>query len=135
MSVVLRKYKRGGWQADIRVVLPDRKPHRERRVFRTGSKSAVQRWAQERERHLLVHGLPKAVKEVSTLEEFASRFLDGHARANRQKPSGIASKETILAQHLIPRLGKNGLDAITTNRYSSSSSRFRPSRRRRRTTC
>ena len=35
-------------------------------------------------------------KEVPTLREFAPRFLDGHARANRQKPSGIAAKEMII---------------------------------------
>lgn len=34
---------RGGWQADIRVQLPGGMQVRERRVFRTASKSAVQR--------------------------------------------------------------------------------------------
>ena len=61
------------------------------------SKSAAQRWGQDRERHLLQHGPPQPKKEVPTLEAFASRFIDGYARANRQKPSGIAAKETILA--------------------------------------
>jgi hypothetical protein len=44
-------------------------------------------------------------KEVPTLREFASRFLDGHARANRQKPNGVAAKEMILRVHLMPALG------------------------------
>jgi integrase len=39
--------------------------------------------------------------------------MDGYARANRQKPSGIAAKETILNRHLIPTLGDKKLDAIT----------------------
>ena len=60
-----------------------------------------------------LNGLPKPTKEVPTLAEFAPRFLDGHARANRQKPSGIAAKETILNRHLIPMLGEKKLDAIT----------------------
>jgi hypothetical protein len=64
--------------------------------------------------HILQHGVPQPEKEVPTLKEFAPRFLDGHARANRQKPSGIASKESILDQHLIPQLGSKKLDAITT---------------------
>ena len=51
---------------------------------------------------------------MPTLEAFAPTFLDGHARANRQKPSGIAAKETILHRHLIPMLGRSRLDAITT---------------------
>jgi integrase len=51
---------------------------------------------------------------VPTLEAFAARFLDGYARANRQKPSGIAAKETVLNRHLLPLLGEKRLDAITT---------------------
>ena len=54
----------------------------------------------------------KPRKEVPTLRAFAPRFLDGHARANRQKPSGIAAKEVILRVHLVPALGHQRLDAI-----------------------
>jgi hypothetical protein len=50
---------------------------------------------------------------VPTLEEFAPRFINGYANANRQKPSGIAAKETILRVHLVPALGAKKLDAIT----------------------
>ena len=114
MSVGVRPYRRGGWQVDIRLVLPDGKRFRERKVFRTASKSAAQRWGQERERHLLRSGPPQHTKEVPTLEVFAPTFMEGHARANRQKPSGIAAKETILHRHLIPMLGRSRLDAITT---------------------
>jgi integrase len=53
-------------------------------------------------------------KEVPTLRAFAPRFLNGHARANRQKPSGIASKEMVLRVHLLPALGHKRLDAIKT---------------------
>jgi integrase len=53
-------------------------------------------------------------KEVPTLIEFAPRFVNEHARANRQKPSGIAGKETILNTHLVPLLGTRRLDTITT---------------------
>ena len=52
-----------------------------------------------------MHGLPRPKKEVPTLAEFASAFLDGYARANRQKPSGIAAKETILCP-FVPLLGQ-----------------------------
>ena len=114
MSVGVRPYRRGGKQVDIRLVLPDGRLFRERKVFKTASKSAAQRWGQERERHLLINGPPKHTKEVPTLEVFAPTFLESHARANRQKPSGIAAKETILRRHLIPLLGRRRLDAITT---------------------
>jgi integrase len=112
MSVVVRRYRRGGHQVDIRLTLPDGTPFRERRRI-TASKSAAIRWGQERERHLLQHGSPKPKKEVPTLKQFAPRFVDGHARANRQKPSGIAAKEMLLRVHLVPFLGHKRLDAIT----------------------
>ena len=113
MSIGIRPYTRGGWQVDIRLVLPDGMRVRERKVFRTASKSAAQRWGQDRERHVLMTGSPTPTKEVPTLEVFAPRFLEGHARANRQKPSTIAAKEMILRVHLIPRLGSRRLDTIT----------------------
>jgi len=104
-----------GWQVDVLYRLPNGQRARERRRVRVSSKSAAQRWGENRERHLLVHGpdLPPA-KEVPTLEQFASRFMDGYVRANRQKPSGITAKESILQVHLRPSFGATKLDAITT---------------------
>ena len=112
MSVVVRPYKRGGHQVDIRLTLPDGTPFRQRKRI-SASKSAAARWGQERERHLLQHGPPKPKKEVPTLKQFAPRFVDGHARANRQKPSGIAAKELLLRVYLLPLLGHKRLDAVT----------------------
>jgi len=116
MSVTVRPYRRGGWEVDIRVVLPDDTEHRERRRSPLGTKAATQRWGEDRERvwyHELTHPQLRQ-KEVPTLKTFAPRFIDGHARANRQKPSGIAAKENILTIHLIPLLGAKRLDAITS---------------------
>jgi integrase len=59
------------------------------------------------------------VKEVPTLAEFAPRFLEGHARANRHKPSGIAAQDSIVRVHLIPLLGPKKLDAITSEDVQS----------------
>jgi len=113
MSVRVVPYRSGGFEVDIRLRLPNGQRHRERRVVSHSSKSAAKRWGQDRERHLLQHGPPQPTKEVPTLEEFAPRFLDGHARANRQKASGIAAKQAILNTHLVPLLGAKKLDAIT----------------------
>src|SRR3954471_1721342 len=113
MSVTLRPYRGGGWEVDITIRLPDGSQHRERKRASHFSKSAAQRWAQDRERYLLQHGPPAPKREVPTLETFAPRFVDGHARANRHKPSGIAATESILKWHLIPTLGARRLDAIT----------------------
>jgi integrase len=69
---------------------------------------------------LLVDGKPKRAKDeevpapVPTLREFASRFVDGYAKANRLKPSGIAAKKSVLTIHLIPSMGDKPLDQITT---------------------
>ena len=120
MSVTIRPYRRGGWEADIRVVTPDgARQIRERKRVPVSSRSAATRWAEGRERILFQRLMdppkdPIPQKEVPTIEEFASRFLDGHARANRQKPSSIAAKDVIIRVHLAPPLGNRKLDAITT---------------------
>ena len=113
MSVTVRRYRSGGWEVDITFRLPNGSRMRERSKAPVSSKSAAVRWGEDRERHLLDDtARPNPAKEVPSLREFAPRFIDGHARANRQKPSGIASKERILRVHLVPALGHRKLDAI-----------------------
>src|SRR5712691_3595711 len=113
MSVTLRPYRRGGWEVDVTVRLPNGSRLRERSKAPVCAKSAAYRWGQDRERHLLQHGPAAPRKEVPTLGEFAPRFLDGYAIANRLKPSGVVGKESIIRVHLIPLLGSKKLDAIT----------------------
>jgi hypothetical protein len=98
----------------------DRTLYRERIVAPVTGKSAPQRWGEERERSLLKAGKPRPAppqpapkKEVPTLKECGPRFIEGHARAARQKASGVSSKESILRVHLYPELGKLPLDQIT----------------------
>jgi integrase len=119
MSVTIRPYINGGWEADIRVVCPDGSVIRERKKAPASSRSAAARWAEARERVLVTNGKPKPitseeVQEKPTLKEFASRFLERYAKANRLKPSGIAAKRTILRVHLVPTFGEKTLDSITT---------------------
>jgi integrase len=99
---------------DIRVILPDGSRHRERKRMALSSKTAARRWGEQRERVLISHGVAKTGKEVPTLAQFAPRFVEGYARANRHKPSGVAAKESILRAHLIPLFGETKLDAIRT---------------------
>ena len=112
MSVKIRPYRRGGWEADVRVTQPDGRELRVRKKTPCTGKSAATRWAESIERELLVRVTVPARKESPTLAEFAPRFLEGYAVANRQKPSGIANKATILRAHLTPRMGTKKLDAI-----------------------
>lgn len=112
MSVHIRTHPRGGWDVDIAVLLSSGTRYRERRKMMGVSKTLAREWGDRRERELLLNG-PITFKEVPTLSEFAPRFIEGYARANRQKPSGIAGKESILRAHLLPALGTKKLDAIT----------------------
>jgi integrase len=114
MSVKVRRYKRGGWEVDITTRLPNGRTYRERRKAPVSGRSAARRWGHERERELVLHGPLRARKEVPTFESFVPRFLEGDAVANRLKPSGVAAKESILRNHLVPALGRKRLDAITT---------------------
>ena len=64
-----------------------------------------------------MNGKPDRTKEEppkTTQREFAPRFIEGHAKANRLKPSGVTSKQSILRLHLVPALGDKPLAAITT---------------------
>ena len=114
MSVTVRPYKRGGWEVDVTVRLPNGRRFRERSRTTVRSRSAATRWGENRERHLLQNGPPQPRKEIPTLEEFAARFLDGHVRANRQKPSGLTNKESIIRVHLLPLFASRRLDTIST---------------------
>jgi len=113
MGVTVRRYRRGGWEVDIVWRAPDGRCRRERKRLTVDSRSTARRRGEARERELLVNG-PAVRKEVPTFGAFWPRFLDGYARANRQKPSGIAAKETIGRVHLQPHFGTKRLDAITT---------------------
>lgn len=119
MSVTVRKYKNNAWEVDIRGELPNGQPYRKRWKSPVTSKSGSKRWGEARERVLLdelsnptTQPDEEPRKEVPTLEEFAPRFLENYAKANRQKPSTIASKESIIRVHLVPLLGQKRLDNI-----------------------
>src|SRR5262245_10950054 len=131
MSVTIREYQgqKDVWEVDIRVLLPNGEMIRERRKAPVSGKSAAQRWAESRERELVKHGKPKPTKneEVptpTTLRAFAPRFVEGHADANRLKPSGKAAYRSTLRNHLIPTLGEKALGAISTEDVQRLKSRL-----------
>lgn len=115
MTVKVRPYRRGGWEVDIRVKLDDGRVYRERRKSPVSSRSGSRSWGEDRERHLLKHGVARQRhSEVPTLLEFASRYIDGYARANREKPSTIKAKQSHMRAHLLPLLGDRRLDEVQT---------------------
>ena len=108
MSVKLRQGRKGGWVIDVRVISPDgTRQARTRKRSPLASRSDALRWAEGLERVMfqrLMDPAPHAPrKEVPTLRAFAPRFMDGHARANRQKPSGIAAKDRALIWRCVER--------------------------------
>jgi len=123
MTIKVREWKKGkqvGFEVDIRFTYPDGTPYRRRIKAPVESKSAAKRWGEARERELLTRPSPVFLKqqenerkEVPTLKEFCPRFIDGYARANRQKASTVFTKERILELHLVPALGRRKLDCIT----------------------
>jgi integrase len=112
MSVAVRKFKRGGWEVDIIVRQPDGSKLRDRTVVSLSSKTAARRWGEERERLIAINGKHER-EEVPTLAEFAPRYIEQHAKANRQKHSTIIQKQRVIDHHLLPRLGKKKVDAIS----------------------
>jgi integrase len=92
----------------------------------------TQRGAEAYERQLraeLLNPSPKR-KEVPTLEAFAPRFIEGHAKANRQKASGVQTKENLLRRHLLPMFGRLPLDQITDERVARLKARLRDRNRK-----
>src|SRR2546426_12378377 len=96
---------------DIIVRLPDGRRLRERKKTPCTSKSAAQRWGEERQAILVLSGKPRR-KEVPTLEAFAPRYMAEHVKANRHKPSTQSLKEHIIDFYLKPRWARRRLDDI-----------------------
>jgi hypothetical protein len=89
MSVKVRQYKKrgkSGWEVDILFKWPDGELYRERVKASASSKSGAKSWGEQRQSELLSRGREAVEKKaVPTLKEFAPRYLDEGARANRQK--------------------------------------------------
>lgn len=60
-----------------------------------------------------LRGPEKKAAPPPTLDEFVPRYMREYVKANRQKPRGIESKESIFRVHLCPRMGQKPLDQIT----------------------
>jgi hypothetical protein len=107
----------GGWEVDIRVQLPDGSVIRERKKAAASSKQGAQKWAESRERVLLVHGKPASEggRSEGTYVEGVRLAIPRRIReGERLNPSGIASKETVLRVHLVKAFGDKRLDEIST---------------------
>src|SRR5208282_5856158 len=96
------------WRIQIRFRWPSGRVYRERRQATVSGKDAAKRQAERREAELLAAGEGAAtaktteqqpapdVAPVPTLREFGPRWIEGYAKASRQKASGIDAKDSIL---------------------------------------
>lgn len=105
------------WEYDIRFRWPDGTRFRERANAPVASKSAAQRWAENRERELMTKGrdavpIPAVSARVPTLATFWPQVVSDHYIASRKKKSSVASAEIIARLHLLPVLGSKRLDHI-----------------------
>ena len=107
------------WQADIHVKLLDGRKIRERSTIPGAtSRSSALKWAQERQRWLILHGHEERedkseAPEMPTLAKFCQRFIDEYVVANRLKPSTIENKKMLQRSYLVPILGERKLDEIS----------------------
>ncbi len=107
------------WQADIHIKLIDGRKIRERsRIPGAATRAAALKWAQERERWLILHGHEQGEEKpeppkMPTLEAFCQRFIAEYVVANRLKPSTIENKKILIRSYLVPILGARALDTIT----------------------
>jgi integrase len=106
-----------GWEVDLALRLPDGTPIRERVKAPVSGKSAALRWAQDREAVILSQRRrPKVENRAPTLSEFKPRFIEGHGKANRLKPSSAEAYESVYRTHLLPAFGELRLDALGDER-------------------
>lgn len=132
MTVKIRPYHKGGWEIDIMFLLDNGQRYRERRKAPVASKSAALRWGRSasgtcsRMAPMAMHRRrgprppdpkptpePVKKKEVPTFAAFAPRFIEGHVKANRHKPSTQEGVEKNLRAHILPAFGKRRLDKLS----------------------
>jgi len=108
---------------EIRVRLPDGSRYRERRESPARTRSATERWVQERQAHLLAHGKEvEARMPCPTFSEFLPRWWDARTKL---KPSVKALYTNNLKADLTPFFGDMRLDAIgieAVNKYAAQKS-------------
>jgi len=119
MSVtkVLKRNKKMGkcarrWKVDVQVRTPDGRRRRERRqIPASNRREAVTFEAQMRMSMLDGTYRKEEPQPAPKLSEFAPEYM-GCQLASRIKPSTRAAKDSIVRNHLTPKLGRLRLDAI-----------------------
>jgi len=110
---VTERKDRKGFQVLISLRLPDGTRFRERVQSPVATRTASLRWGEQREALWLKGDAKKeALQEAPTLDAFWPKFMEGHARANKEKPSNLDTRERLYRLHIKPVLGHLTLEAI-----------------------
>lgn len=101
------------WIVDFYFRHPDGRRERIRETSPVNTRRGAESYERELREALLEGRRDRVEGEVPTLAAFWPAWIEGHAKANRQKATTIDSKESIYRNHLAPLLGRKRLDEIT----------------------
>ena len=127
MSIKIRRFRSGGWEADIRITLSNGKRYRERKKAPVSTKTQAKEWARDRECYLLKNGIEQEQQHqqvMPTLAEFLPRFMVSYCEADRLKPSTIDSKQSNFKNHLAEPLGNLPIDQIRLEHFQQIKARM-----------
>ncbi len=102
------------WLIDVDFEHPDGRRERVRKVSPVQTQRGAERYERDVRGTLLDGTYGKEVVEgpVPTLEAFRERFIEEWCVANKHKPSGIESKESIFRNYLLPHFARRRLDSF-----------------------
>lgn len=104
----VRKY----WIVDVSFEHPDGRQERVRKVSPVQTQRGAQRYELDLRAALLDGSYRRKEAQAPTLQEFRPRFIEEWCTANKQKPSGIDSKESTFRNYLLPLFGTRRLDSF-----------------------
>ncbi len=121
-----KRGSRTGYTAYVHVPIPGREPYRKSKTLPTKDKAKAWGDAEERRVYddMTTGRLGHKPRAVPTLAEFAPRFVDEHARANRHKASGVADKVSILRTICSQHSAIDGCDEIDDGVGPAPAGRF-----------
>lgn len=113
MSVVVRPFKNGGLEFDIKIEWPTGETLRVRRKSPVSGMEATRKWAEKHERHLYEQGPPSSRVATLTWAKFWDEFKRLHFTSGPRgelKPSQVISIESHWENHIEPFWGKRALE-------------------------
>ena len=100
------------WMVDVDIEHPDGTRERVRKVSPVQTRRGAEQYERElRDAVVQRSRRGKEVRYVKTVSQFAQEFLQTYVAVNN-KPSEAKTKQIILDQHVVPRLGRLRLDEV-----------------------